>query len=108
MVEQIIIAIVSVTLGWILHDIFPKIGRKIKLTAHIIRQKLKMEKNAVILFPFPILKSPKGYLFNVEGKKKLYCEKCYSSKDSKFIQLVKTGRFSRKYVCPVCNTEYKK
>ena len=71
----------------------------------------KIEKNAVLLAPFPIVKSPKGYIYSLDKKPKdriLYCGKCCMA-TSKRIPLSETGsRFSKELVCPDCETVYGK
>jgi hypothetical protein len=108
MIEHIIYIIVSVLFTAFLPKIISKIYDTIKKEKQQHKLYPKIEKNAVLLAPFPIVKSPKGYIYYPDSKKKtLYCGKCYTS-PSNLTLLIKTGgRLSKKYVCPVCKTEYK-
>ena len=72
----------------------------------------KIRKNKTLMTPFPIVKSPKGYLYFYERKPKkdrtYYCGNCYSN-PSAMIPLEKTSNiFNRKLTCPACKTEYKR
>ena len=75
------------------------------------RKYFKMEKNAVILAPFPLVKSPKGYIYEINQhpkKRTLYCGNCYTTL-SKLTPLKKVGSFSpKKVICHTCKTIYKK
>jgi hypothetical protein len=108
----ILTAVITVSISHILEllfkSIFPKIWKQIKLAIKQHNINIKMEKNAVFMSPFPIFKSPNGYIYEISGgKKNLFCGECYSS-PSKLIRLKRIGgRFSKKYICPSCNTEYK-
>jgi hypothetical protein len=101
---EIAFPIILLILSILLPKIFSKIGDKIRLTIKNKMQYARLEKNAVILSPFPIVKSPKGYIYFLDNKKKLYCGQCYVS-PSNLTPLEKTG--FKKYICPACKTVYK-
>jgi hypothetical protein len=104
MVKEIIYPIASTLLLITIVKIFSIIGQKIKNTKQQLAKYPKIEKNAVLLAPFPIVKSPKGYIYYPENKKILYCGKCYAS-PSNMTPLEKAG--FKKYICPACKTVYK-
>ena len=91
--------------------IIRKVGKAIKYKATRNKKAFKIEKNAVILAPFPLVKSPKGYIYGIDQDPKtgtLFCGNCYTA-TSKRIPLDKTGgRFSKELVCPDCQTIYSK
>ena len=71
----------------------------------------KIEKNAVPLPGIPMVKSPKGYVYQPDQhpkKRTLYCGNCYKM-PSNLLPLNKTGGlFSKEMVCPACKTIYKR
>jgi hypothetical protein len=62
MVKEIIYPIASSLLLITIVKIFSIIGKKIKNTKQQLAKYPKIEKNAVLMSPFPIVKSPKGYM----------------------------------------------
>jgi hypothetical protein len=105
MAKEIILVTVSVSVGWILSTIFPKVANTIKLKIQKqMKKPKKTEKGTIILVPNPIAKSPKGYIFSLENPKVLCCGNC-SDIPRKLNPLNRVGR--KKYVCPTCKKEYK-
>jgi len=102
-IEGIIVAISSGILIKLICTNFQKIKRTIILAIKLIKKKQMYEKGTVFEGGVPIFKSPYGYLYDMSGDKKIFfCADCYNAKH---VRLVKTG--CKKYVCPVCNKEYK-
>ena len=103
-VEGIIIGVALMIIGWLARDVIK--SKIIQVITHI-KNCSKMEKNTVFLTPFPIVKSPKNYLYFLDDKKRTpHCVNC--STPPNLVPLKRIGKFSKKYVCLICNTKYKK
>ena len=107
MVELIIATMIGVAFGWILKTVLPAIVKTIKSAIQTHKNHPKIEKNTVFLTPYPIAKSPKNYFYYLDDKKRTpHCVKC--STPPNLVPLERIGKFSKKYICPICKTKYKK
>jgi hypothetical protein len=104
-VSALIVAAAVAVAGRLSHGILLKMAKTIKLAIITQIKKLKMEKNTLFTGGPPIFPSVNGYWYTLDGiTKTLFCGECHAL--SKHARLVRQGRFSKKYVCPICGEEY--